>query len=645
MISNPFSKLSGSQDSYSFSANDFRLILDQIQNPTLLVNLEKKLITAANYKFTQLTGIGSNEIAKTDIAHIILDWNEEKIADGAVSQFSVIRKNKNPVQIGIRTQYVSDAEKLALLIFLWDIDVNEELDSVNRNLYEKSVKIVESINELSFNELIEKIAEAGKKVFSAEHCVFYLQDKKNDDVRKIVTTGEDIFPDRIPAIEIKRYKQTDYWQPGKRVLSEIHRVGRLNNFNEIITLPIKINNDCHGLLAIAFRDKNIRSKYEKTISVFSEWINGIIKIQEEIKEIDKANKSVAVEINQYSQFFENASDCAVMLDDDNEILDINSNTAAFLKYSPIELLNQKAEVIFENSDIAKILKENGASIVKSQEKPVTIYDREGNQISIYYQIIPIEAMGINKKLLIIQDATVKVEAEKKIKQFQNKAAIGEVVADFAHEVRNPIHSFVSGIQIMKKKFEPEDALWKTLDSMHEDCLRINDLMESILSYSRQKVENFKDVNIELLIKRIFSQMNSKFKRSGVEALITSKTDNLIVYGDQRSLEQAFINLITNAYDAIKADGGVISVQIDKDASNADLMHVSVSDTGPGIPPEIRDKIFEPFVTDKPKGTGLGLAITKRMIEAHNGKIELETYPGGTIFKVILPITEKQGEQA
>lgn len=644
MITNPFSKISGSQNTFNFSANDLRLILDQIQNPTMLVNLEKNQIASVNYKFTQLTGIGSNEVANTEISQIILDWNDEKIADGAVSQFSLVRKNKNPLQIGVRTQFVNDSEKLILLLFIWDTDKNEELDSVNHDLFDESVRIVERINEITYSDLVEQVTSIAKKVFSAEHCVFFYQITENEDVRKISTSGENIFPDRIPAIEIKRYKQTDYWQPGKRVLSEIHRVGRLNNYNEIVTIPLEISEEEKGLLVLAFRDKVIRNKYEKTISIYKEWIHSVLKIQRGFNKVTMKNESVSLELNQYTQFFENASDSAVLLDENNKITDINSNTPALLKYSPIELINQKAEVIFENSEIAKALIANQKSDLDSTKTTSIIFDREGNQIPVFFRIIPIVEQNMNKKLLIIQDATIKVQAERKIKQFQNKAAIGEMVADFAHEVRNPIHSFVSGIQIMKKKFDPDDALWKTLDNMHEDCLRINDLMESILSYSRQKVENFKPVNLERMIKRIFSQMNSKLKRAGVETKITSKIDNPNIFGDKRSLEQAFINLITNAYDVLKGDGGVISVQIDYQEEK-EWLQISVSDTGPGIPPEIKDKIFEPFVTDKPKGTGLGLAITKRMIEAHNGRIELETYPGGTIFKVILPISEERGEQA
>ncbi len=270
---------------------------------------------------------------------------------------------------------------------------------------------------------------------------------------------------------------------------------------------------------------------------------------------------------------------------------------------------------------------------------MTIYDREGNKIPVFYKIVPLERESIGRKLLILSDASIQIEAEYKIQQYENKAALGEVIADFAHEVRNPLHSFVTGLQIMKKKAQPEDPAIATIDQMLDDCLRINDLMESVLSYSRQKVENFKEVNVELLVRRIFSSMKSKFTRANVSAMVNCKSELRSAYADQRSLEQVLINIITNAYDAIKEEGGVTSVQIAPSEADEGFLDVSISDTGPGIPPEIQEKIFEPFVSGKTKGTGLGLAITKRMVEAHKGRIELETYPGGTIFKVILPINE------
>jgi PAS domain S-box-containing protein len=351
------------------------------------------------------------------------------------------------------------------------------------------------------------------------------------------------------------------------------------------------------------------------------------------------------DINQYSQYYENASDSALVLDENNVILDCNNNTCDFLKYSQIELIDQKAEIIFENSAVMEFLKQSDFSIRNSGNQPVYIYDRAGDKKPVSIKVIPLDVDNPNRKLLVIKDLTSATEAEKKIREFENKAALGDMIADFAHEVRNPMNSFVSGLQVVKKKMATDDSLRSTIEQMQDDCMRINDLMESVLSYSRQKVENFKEVDLEMLLRRILNQNNMKFRQNKVETLFKTTVPHATTMGDQRSLEQAFVNLINNAYDAIKQDGGMISVQIDQKGNANEFLEVSISDTGPGIPPEIKEKLFEPFVTGKPKGTGLGLAITKRMVEAHQGKIELETYPGGTIFKVILHNQAIQGEPA
>ena len=507
------------------------------------------------------------------------------------------------------------------------------------------VNILDTISTISFEELIKNIVDVGKDIFACEYFVFYEQEKKNEEIRKIISSGDKIFPEGIPAVEIKKFKQIDYWEPGKRVLSEVQRVGRVNNLQTIITVPLKVEEEKPGLLVFAFKESRERNEYAPSIQVFSRWAAALLKLQKIMERFSQETQKVSIENDQYSQFYENSSDCAIILNNENVILDFNNNASRFLKYSPIELLNQNAAVIFQNSEIKAELQKKTESLITQEEIPVYIYDREGSTIPVFYKIIPVELMNVHQKLLIIKDATEKVDMDNKIKQFENKAAIGEVVADFAHEVRNPINNLSTGLQLLKKKIDEGDPNWTTINRMQEDCLRMNDLMESVLSYSRQKVENFKDVDVELLIRRIISRMNVKFNRTGVSVLIKAETKNKIVFGDQRSLEQVFINLVNNAFDAIKQTGGTISLQIEQEEKEKEFLKVSVSDTGPGIPPEIQEKLFEPFVTDKPKGTGLGLAITKRMVEAHQGKIELETYPGGTIFKVFLPIHELKGEQA
>jgi two-component system, NtrC family, sensor histidine kinase AtoS len=109
-------------------------------------------------------------------------------------------------------------------------------------------------------------------------------------------------------------------------------------------------------------------------------------------------------------------------------------------------------------------------------------------------------------------------------------------------------------------------------------------------------------------------------------------------GDARSLEQVFTNLISNAVEAMSKNGGTLAIRIAASdlIANRPQVEITVSDSGPGIPEEIRERLFEPFVTTKTRGNGLGLAITKRIVTAHQGTIQVNSFPGGTVFHVYLP---------
>ena len=121
--------------------------------------------------------------------------------------------------------------------------------------------------------------------------------------------------------------------------------------------------------------------------------------------------------------------------------------------------------------------------------------------------------------------------------------------------------------------------------------------------------------------------------------IKSSDANLVVKGDKRSLEQVFTNIIQNGINAMKSKGGKLSIRI-ASQPKAGTVSVDISDTGPGIPAEIVDHIFEPFFSTNQDGTGLGLAITKQIVNVHNGQITVNSVPGGTVFRVTLPVEEK-----
>lgn len=152
-------------------------------------------------------------------------------------------------------------------------------------------------------------------------------------------------------------------------------------------------------------------------------------------------------------------------------------------------------------------------------------------------------------------------------------------------------------------------------------------------------------DISVLIQRITERWRPRFSRAKVIPYFSSELENPRVDADPRALEQVFTNLISNAVHAMSDKGGTLSIKIGK--LNTEIeppqIELTVSDTGPGIPDDIRDRIFEPFVTTNPQGTGLGLAITKQIITAHRGSINLNSFPGGTVFMIKLPAIMGEGK--
>lgn len=642
MIAKPFQRLTSRAQEIRLSTNDFRILLDQLEKPALITSLTRWNILACNLSFTEFSGFGTDEIFSASIETLIPDLDAEKIVDGARQEWTISRKNRPPVRASVAVTFIQQGEKLALLTIEDEENKGVVLEPVQASLINAQISNLESLFNAGMMELAHEILVTSTRILQARYAAFYLQEGRESEPVKI-SADENLFPAKIPAIEARRLDQIDVWEPGKRVLSEIHRTGRMNNLSAIITLPIKITEIKNGWLVIVLNDLKQKDAKEPLFEPLTAWASSLLQNQQAYLELKASNTRIFEENKQYGQFFENSGDSALILDKHDFIQDCNKNACDFLKYSRVELIGQKAEVIFENSEIKRKLQEKKIHEKRHHDAPAAIFDREGSQKPVAYKFVSLDEEG--RKLLILTDLSVQTEALKRLQAVENKAALGEVIADFAHEVRNPMNSFVSGLQVIKKKVANDDFIANTIAQMQDDCTRINDLMESVLSYSRQKVENFKEVDLILLLRRIINQNSMKFKQSNIEALFQSKVSSAVISADQRSLEQAFINLINNAYDAIKQDGGVISVQIDTRGEANEFLVVSISDTGPGIPPEIREKLFEPFVSSKPKGTGLGLAITKRMIEAHQGTIELETFPGGTIFRVILHNTAIQGERA
>jgi signal transduction histidine kinase len=239
------------------------------------------------------------------------------------------------------------------------------------------------------------------------------------------------------------------------------------------------------------------------------------------------------------------------------------------------------------------------------------------------------------KMIHAQMETIR-EAREKLIQNEKLAALGQLAAAIAHEVRNPLAVIRSAAQGLRDTVPAGSAdARRSCSFITDEADRLGNLINSLLAFARPVHISPMNVSIEELFERAMT-LASEQKREKHVHLQNRATGNLeAIDVDPELMGQVFVGLLANAIEAADNDGGV---NLEAKCSGAQV-ELAVSDSGPGIAPELRERVFEPFFTTRAEGVGLGLAIARQIVEAHGGRIEVgESWCGGARFAIILPVT-------
>ncbi|MBZ4420779.1 GAF domain-containing protein [Myxococcus sp. RHST-1-4] len=215
------------------------------------------------------------------------------------------------------------------------------------------------------------------------------------------------------------------------------------------------------------------------------------------------------------------------------------------------------------------------------------------------------------------------------------AALGELSAVVAHEVRNPLGAIFNSVASIRRIIGPESPAIQLVDIVGEEADRLNRIVADLLTFARPPAPHPYAVPLAPLVEdAVRGALTEAAGKVRVELDLSDDVPPVTV--DERMMRQAFLNLAINAVQAMP-QGGLLSASVRR-APGSPEVEVRFSDSGPGISPEVSARIFEPFFTTKAKGTGLGLAVVKRIIESHQGRVTLDSQPGqGTTFRLYLPL--------
>ncbi|MBN1314067.1 MAG: PAS domain-containing protein, partial [Anaerolineales bacterium] len=340
----------------------------------------------------------------------------------------------------------------------------------------------------------------------------------------------------------------------------------------------------------------------------------------------------------------------VLLDENGDVVTCNALGGKLLEYTAGEIVGQPAQdILASRNDIEAMVQRvlSGQGALEKQE--MTLFQRYGDPLHVRMRIVPLRLADkprpFGAMVLFVDRQSEPMEALEKNLREEN-AQLERMMSILAHEIRNPLAGIKAGLDYLRPSLEHDSEAVDDLDMIKGEIGRLDRLLHDALLVSRSVElktwpQSITDLLDDLLARR------EKLMQDRSISLHRQYDDPLPKTAiDRPQMEQVLENLIVNAIQAMPK-GGHLAVKVSVETEDMGegfkgkpMLQVRICDTGKGIPPEMQARIFDPFFTTKKGGTGLGLAVARRIVGLHNGKLQVESWPGtGTIFKINLPIEE------
>ncbi len=368
--------------------------------------------------------------------------------------------------------------------------------------------------------------------------------------------------------------------------------------------------------------------------VVSTKIDRLGRQMRDVKEVFSALKE------SLDQIMANLQDGLMLFTRDSRVVLVSASAERFVGRPRSEMLGHDVEELFSSTSRL------GAVVLDAFRHHQDFAQREvetdgGKRIQISLDFIEQggEVMGA---LLTMRDAESVRKIEDEIELSRRLAAIGRLTSGVAHEVKNPINAIVVHLEVLREKLrEMDPAARRHMDIIGNEIQRLDRVVQTLVDFTRPVELRLSETDLRRMLEEVVALAAPEAERHGVAITQDLPAEPLIVVVDADLVKQAVLNVVINGVQAMPG-GGELKLAAARDNGSA---AIDVRDSGPGIPPEIRDKIFNLYFTTKQAGSGIGLAMTYRVMQLHNGSVEFESRAGeGTTFHLRLPLGEPRREE-
>ena len=625
------------------SLKEIEAILEKISKPAILFNKKDDTFSICNTAAIEVSGYSRKEIADLKIDKLLPELLDTALGLPTLRETPTNLQLNSGVLVPVQAEIIPLSEDKNWVLLTFETVKALTIRETRQSLEEQRWEALHSLALAPLSEnpstSIQKALQAGQLLTGCSFLALY-QPNKND-IRKLNMTfyrGDvEIFPKEISRNEISHLRIPFIWEPGKRSTSIFHQRAISANLTYIATCPLDKDAPLGGILVIGDQISSPPKEIFDLMQIISGVIvtslkhhNSLILAQE------KVNDTIS-QLSVFNNIKEIMSDGIIYTDENHLIIDINRPALIALGYSESEVLSKPLEqIIISGQALGELMKQiSHNQAVVHEVGEIKIHRRDGEKFLANVRMIRLSKENTTaKNVILLSDLSAKEEFRTRTKQLENQAILGEVMAIFAHEVRNPINNISMGLEVLSSLFESEHQVHDEIDRLKIDIHRLEDLMKSVLSVSRTREYRMEQVHALGLVESLVYRWKPRMEQYKIFPVINTSEGEFTVKGDKRSLEQVFTNIIQNGINAMKDKGGTLTIRFM--AENEDYINIDISDTGPGIPKAIMDRIFDPFFSTNKEGTGLGLAITRQIINAHNGQVSVNSVPGGTVFRIKLP---------
>jgi len=616
-------------------------ILNLSDFPSALIDTKSKRVLFASDSMLAFCGFSSNDVVDKPVKILFpaLEINEIGITENL--PLLIAHKDHAPNQITAELSLLEGSNKW-LYVRISATTKAENNHPQKEISAQKLLELTQLTDYASLPLALDKAAEILMQVSDTEAVCIYQADAEFPRFNRVGASGlGELFPQELPSLDSIRLGHSMIWTPGMRVLTDLHRFGRNNNFSYIASSPLGETSALVGLVVFAGKTTLPEILNEEWLEIIKTPIWSVQQHYLLIDNLQKENRSYARMVNLLNAAFSNIDEGVILLSPDLMIQHINPAAEGILGYNSTEVQGQEyGNVLIGTDRIAPALEDARKGTATHNIGKVNLNRRNGQAFPAQMQVLPVmmkeTLIGIE---VIFADISENENNKTLTQHLEHRALIGDFTAAFAHDIRNPINNIVTGLQLLQMKLPTDDPNQEIVNRIQGDCTRLNHLMESFLAFSRMNEMHLEPVDIGAFLTKTLDRWHPRLMRENISPVLQIEKNLGMMYGDPRALDRVFTNLISNAVDAMAASGDTLAIKasMNHDVPGLDLVEVSVSDNGPGIPEDIKDRIFEPFVsTNNQKGTGLGLAITKQIVTALKGSIRVNTFPGGTVFTVSIP---------